>query len=143
MPHLRDEPAFCMTYGDGVGDVNITKLIGFHAEHGKLATVTAVPPTARFGRLEITNNQVLDFSEKPADEGGVINGGYFVLSPKVEKYLEDDSTIWERAPLTSLAEDRELMAFEHRGYWQPMDTLREKQELESLWSSGKAKWKTW
>jgi len=143
MPLLRDEEAFCMTYGDGVGDIDITSLVKFHASHGNLATVTAVPPSARFGRLEIENGQVHDFSEKPAGEGGVINGGYFVLSPKVEKYLEDDTTIWERTPMVSLARNDELMAFEHRGFWQPMDTLREKQELEEMWNSGDARWKVW
>lgn len=143
MPHLRDEEAFCMTYGDGVGDVDITALIAFHRAHGKLATVTAVPPAARFGRLELDEGHVTEFSEKPKGDGGVINGGFFVLSPGVEKYLQDDSTIWERAPLMQLARDGELMAWEHRGFWQPMDTLREKQQLEALWQSGNAPWKIW
>ena len=143
MPYLKDEDAFCMTYGDGVGDIDVTRLIAFHKEHGKLATVTAVPPAARFGRLEIEDRRVADFSEKPADDGGVINGGFFVLSPKVESYLEDDATIWERAPLQGLAHDGELMAYEHRGFWQPMDTIREKHELEAHWQTGAAPWKTW
>jgi glucose-1-phosphate cytidylyltransferase len=143
MPYLKDEEAFCMTYGDGVGNIDVTRSIAFHKAHGKLATVTAVPPAARFGRLDIQGGQVNEFSEKPADDGGVINGGYFVLSPKVAKYLADDSTIWERAPLMSLASDGELMAYEHKGFWQPMDTIRERQELEAYWATGKAPWKIW
>ncbi len=143
MPYLKDEEAFCMTYGDGVGDVDVARSIAFHKAHGKLATVTAVPPAARFGRLDIRGGQVSEFSEKPADDGGVINGGYFVLSPKVAKYLVDDATIWERAPLMNLASDGELMAYEHKGFWQPMDTIRERQELEAYWASGKAPWKIW
>src|SRR5262245_30102546 len=143
LPLFDHEDAFCMTYGDGVGDVDIGRLVAFHRRHGRLATVTAVPPVARFGRLELAGENVHDFSEKPAGEGGLINGGFFVLSPKVTKYLENDATIWERAPLMALARDGELMAFEHRGFWQPMDTLREKNELEALWASGKAPWKVW
>ncbi|MEZ5779735.1 MAG: glucose-1-phosphate cytidylyltransferase [Paracoccaceae bacterium] len=143
MPYLKDEEAFCMTYGDGVGNIDVTRLIAFHKAHGKEATVTAVPPAARFGRLEIVDGRVEDFSEKPAGDGGVINGGYFVLSPKVARYLEDDATIWERSPLQGLAQDGELMAFEHRGFWQPMDTIREKQELEAHWQTGAAPWKIW
>ena len=143
MPYLKDEEAFCMTYGDGVGNIDVTKSIAFHQAHGKLATVTAVPPAARFGRLDIKDGKVDEFSEKPADDGGVINGGYFVLSPKVAKYLVDDATIWERAPLMSLAKEGELMAYEHKGFWQPMDTIRERQELEAHWATGKAPWKIW
>ncbi len=143
MPYLRDEEAFCMTYGDGVGNIDVTSLVAFHKAHGRMATVTAVPPAARFGRLDIDAGQVTEFSEKPAGDGGVINGGFFVLSPKVERYLEDDATIWERAPLASLASDGELMAYEHRGFWQPMDTIRERQELEAHWATGDAPWKTW
>lgn len=143
MPHLRDEEAFCLTYGDGVGDVDIAALVAFHRSHGRQATVTAVPPAARFGRLEIEGRRVAAFSEKPAGEGGLINGGFFVLSPEVARHLEDDATIWERAPLAALAREGELMAWEHRGFWQPMDTLREKNELEALWASGKAPWKIW
>jgi glucose-1-phosphate cytidylyltransferase len=143
MPHLREEEAFCMTYGDGVGDIDVSRLMAFHKAHGKMATVTAVPPAARFGRLDIEGAQVREFSEKPAGDGGLINGGYFVLSPKVAKYLDDDATIWERAPLMGLARDGELMAYEHRGFWQPMDTIRERQELEAHWATGKAPWKIW
>ncbi len=143
MPYLKDEEAFCMTYGDGVGNVDVTRLIAFHKAHGKMATVTAVPPAARFGRLDIQGGQVREFSEKPADDGGVINGGYFVLSPRVAKYLEDDATIWERTPLMGLAREGELMAYEHKGFWQPMDTIRERQELEAYWATGAAPWKIW
>ncbi len=143
MPQLKDEEAFCMTYGDGVGDINVAGGIEFHKSHGKLATVTATPPAARFGRLEIADGQVTEFSEKPQGDGGLINGGYFVLSPDVAKHLDDDKTIWERTPLMKLAEDGELMAYEHRGFWQPMDTIRERQELEEHWATGAAPWKIW
>lgn len=143
MPQLRGEEAFCLTYGDGVGNVDVANLIKFHKTHGKKATVTAVPPPRRFGQLDIVGSRVDSFSEKPIGEGGLINGGYFVLSPEVEKYLEGDETIWERAPLTGLAEDGELMAYEHTGFWQPMDTVRERQELEEHWASGNAPWKVW
>ncbi|MGB7263647.1 MAG: glucose-1-phosphate cytidylyltransferase [Albidovulum sp.] len=143
MPLLKDEEAFCMTYGDGVGNIDVTSLLAFHKSHGKDATVTAVPPAARFGRLDIQDGRVTEFSEKPDGDGGVINGGYFVLSPKVARHLEDDATIWERAPLASLASEGQLMAFEHRGFWQPMDTIRERQELEAHWATGQAPWKIW
>jgi glucose-1-phosphate cytidylyltransferase len=141
--YLEDEEAFCFTYGDGVSDVDITKLIAFHKAHGKLATITAVRPLARFGALDIQNQKVERFIEKPANEGGLINGGFFVLSPKVIDYVENDATTWERAPLERIARDGQLMAFEHRGFWQAMDTLRDKFQLEELWESGKAPWKTW
>lgn len=140
---LKDEEAFCMTYGDGVGDIDIRAGIEFHRTHSKLATVTAVPPPRRFGQLEMQDNQVQNFSEKPVGDGGLINGGFFVLSPKVERYLEDDSTVWERSPLMNLTRDGELMAFEHKGFWQPMDTIRERQELEEHWITGNAPWKIW
>ncbi|MGB3314455.1 MAG: glucose-1-phosphate cytidylyltransferase [Albidovulum sp.] len=143
MPYLKDEEAFCMTYGDGVGNIDVSRSIAFHKAHGKMATITAVPPAARFGRLDISDGQVNEFSEKPADDGGVINGGYFVLSPKVAKHLVDDATIWERAPLMALAKEGELMAYEHKGFWQPMDTIRERQELEAHWATGEAPWKIW
>ena len=143
MPYLKDEEAFCLTYGDGVGDVNIKGLIGFHKEHGRLATVTAVPPPRRFGQLKIEGDAVADFSEKPQGDGGLINGGFFVLSPKVSRYLDGDATIWEQAPLRGLADDGQLMAYEHKGFWQPMDTIREKQELEDHCASGRAPWKVW
>lgn len=143
LPLVADDEAFCLTYGDGVGDVDLTSLVKFHSGHGKLATVTAVAPAARFGRLEIEDNAVSDFSEKPADEGGLINGGFFVLSPEVGKYLKDDHTIWEQDPLRGIAQDGELMAFQHRGFWKPMDTLRDRQQLEEMWESGDAPWKVW
>ncbi|SLN75987.1 glucose-1-phosphate cytidylyltransferase [Ruegeria meonggei] len=143
MPHLKGEEAFCLTYGDGVGNIDVRGGIDFHRAHGKLATVTAVPPPRRFGQLEMQGNQVLNFSEKPIGDGGLINGGFFVLSPEVERYLGDDSTIWERSPLMNLTHDGELMSFEHRGFWQPMDTIRERQELEEHWATGDAPWKIW
>lgn len=143
MPFLKDEDAFCLTYGDGVGDVDITALIDFHRSHGKMATVTAVPPPRRFGQLRLDGSRVSDFSEKPIGEGGLINGGFFVLSPGVGRYLDGDQTVWEQAPLRQLAEHGELCAYEHRGFWQPMDTVRERQELEEHWATGDAPWKVW
>lgn len=143
LPHVADEDAFCMTYGDGLSDVNIEKLIAFHNSHGRLATVTAVPPPSRFGQLQIEENAVTDFSEKPIGEGGLINGGFFVLSPKVGDFLEDDATIWEREPLQGIAGRGELQAYEHVGFWQPMDTLRDKRELDALWETGSPPWKVW
>lgn len=143
LPLLQDEEAFHLTYGDGVGNVDITALAAFHKAHGKLATVTSVPPPRRFGQLQIDNGAVTDFLEKPIGDGGVINGGFFVLSPKVGQYLKGDATIWERAPLQNLAQDGQLHAYEHQGFWQPMDTLRERQELEEHWESGNAPWKVW
>lgn len=141
--YVRNEEAFCFTYGDGVGDIDITATIKFHREHGKAATLTATYPPGRFGALDIKNRQVLNFKEKPKGDGAMINGGFFVLSPKVLKYINSDSTIWEQEPLMRLADDGELMAYEHQGFWQPMDTLRDKHLLEDLWSSGKAPWKKW
>ena len=143
MPYLRDEDAFCLTYGDGLGDVDITSAAAFRKAHGKLATVTAVKPPGRYGALECANRQVVKFAEKPRGDGGLINGGFFVLSPKCLDFIEGDKTSWEDAPLTSLATAGELMAFEHLGFWQPMDTLREKMLLEELWTSGSAPWKKW
>ena len=143
MPYLRDEEAFCLTYGDGVGDVDIAGQIAFHRAHGRLATVTAVPPPRRFGQLMIEGDAVSDFTEKPAGDGGLINGGFFVLSPNVARYLDGDATVWEQAPLRSLAAEGELMAWEHKGFWQPMDTIRERQQLEDHWASGHAPWKVW
>lgn len=143
LPRLAGEEAFCLTYGDGVADVDIGALVAFHRAHGRLATVTAVAPAARFGRLEIAGGAVTAFSEKPAGEGGLINGGFFVLSPQVGRHLPGDACVWEQGPLQALAAEGELMAFEHRGFWKPMDTLREKQELEAMWASGRAPWKTW
>jgi glucose-1-phosphate cytidylyltransferase len=143
-PHLDGDDVFCMTYGDGVGDVNIKELIAFHGAHGRLATLTAVHPPARFGALEIqSEDEVVDFREKPERDGDLISGGFFVLSRKVIDYIDGDQTIWERGPLERMARERQLKAFRHRGFWQPMDTLRDKSLLEDLWASGNAPWKTW
>jgi glucose-1-phosphate cytidylyltransferase len=141
--HLRDEDAFCMTYGDGVGDVDISALVAFHRAHGREATLTAAVPPGRFGALDMEGDRVASFLEKPEGDGGSINAGFFVLSPKVLDRIEDDMTVWEQEPLRNLARDGELMAFQHRGFWQPMDTLRDKQHLEALWSGEKAPWKVW
>jgi glucose-1-phosphate cytidylyltransferase len=136
-------PTFMATYGDGLSNVDIAALVGFHRAHGKLATVTAVRPPSRFGGLVLEDGAVREFSEKPQTGEGWINGGFFVFERGVFDYLTDDTTILERDPLERLAADRQLMAFQHTGFWQPMDTLREKQLLETLWSSGHAPWKTW
>ena len=141
--YVRDEEAFCLTYGDGVSDVDIAASIDYHRSHGKAATVTATYPPGRFGALDIQGGAIRSFMEKPRGDGGMINGGFFVLSPRVLDYLVDDTTVWEQQPLQGLASDGELMAFEHTGFWQPMDTLRDKIHLEELWTSGKAPWKTW
>ena len=134
---------FCMTYGDGVGSVDIGALIKFHKEHGRLATMTAVQPPGRFGALKLEGDKVLSFLEKPQGDGGWINGGFFVLNPKVIDLIEGDQAIWEREPLETLASQGELKSFFHRGFWQPMDTLRDKQNLEGLWATGNAPWKMW
>jgi glucose-1-phosphate cytidylyltransferase len=134
---------FCMTYGDGVGSVDIAASIAFHQQHGKLATMTAVQPPGRFGALELDGTSIKSFLEKPQGDGGWINGGFFVLNPKVIDLIEEDSTIWERKPLEALAKSGNLESFFHSGFWQPMDTLRDKNHLEELWSSGNAPWKTW
>ena len=141
--YIKNEDAFCFTYGDGVGDVDIRASIEFHRQHGKLATVTAVQPPGRYGALECSGDQVTGFIEKPGGDGGLINGGFFVLSAKCLDLIDGDDTRWEDKPLTHLASIGELMAFEHHAFWQPMDTLREKNLLEELWTSGKAPWKTW
>lgn len=142
-PYVQQEESFCFTYGDGVGDIDISATLDFHKQHGKAATLTATYPPGRFGALDIQQGQVLNFKEKPKGDGAMINGGFFVLTPKVFDYLTDDSTVWEQEPLINLAEDGQLMAYEHHGFWQPMDTLRDKHLLEELWQSGKAPWKTW
>jgi glucose-1-phosphate cytidylyltransferase len=134
---------FCMTYGDGVGSINITELIAFHRQHGKLATMTATQPPGRFGALQLEGQAVTSFLEKPTGDGGWINGGFFVLSAKTLELIEGDETIWERKPLETLAQTGQLQAFFHPGFWQPMDTLRDKNHLEELWQSGKAPWKAW
>jgi glucose-1-phosphate cytidylyltransferase len=141
--YIKDEEEFCFTYGDGVSDVNIRATIEFHQRHGKLATVTAVIPPGRYGALELAGDKVIRFVEKPRGDGGVINGGFFVLSPKVLDFIDGDRSSWEGAPLAHLAQNGQMMAFEHRGFWQPMDTLREKNLLEELWASGDAPWKNW
>ena len=141
--YLKDEEAFCFTYGDGVGSIDISKTIEFHKQHGKQATLTATYPPGRFGALDIRDSQVHSFKEKPKGDGGLINGGFFVLSPTVINLIEDDSCVWEQQPLMELASKRELMAFQHDGFWQPMDTLRDKVLLEELWQSGNAPWKMW
>ena len=141
--YVEDEEAFCFTYGDGVSDIDISASIAYHRAHGKAATLTATYPPGRFGALDIRDGQVHSFKEKPRGDGALINGGFFVLSPKVLPLLENDATVWEREPLQRLAEDGELMSFQHDGFWQPMDTLRDKVYLEELWDSGKAPWKQW
>lgn len=141
--YIKNEEAFCFTYGDGVGDINITSKIEFHFKHKKLATLTATYPPGRFGALDIQHNQVMSFTEKPKGDGTMINGGFFVLSPRVLDYIKDDKTVWEQEPLMRLAEEGQLMAYEHHGFWQPMDTLRDKHFLEELWRSGNAPWKLW
>ena len=140
---LVGDSTFMVTYGDGLADIDIRRLVEFHRAHGRIATVTAVRPPARFGGLTLEGDAVRNFSEKPQTDEGWINGGFFVFEPAVFDYLADDETILERDPLERLAQDEQLIAFRHEGFWQPMDTLREKQLLESLWSSGKAPWKTW
>jgi glucose-1-phosphate cytidylyltransferase len=143
-PYLKGAEDFCFTYGDGVSDVNITELIAFHRAHGLQATLTAAYPPGRFGALDIHADQrITAFKEKPKGDGGMINGGFFMLSPKVIKLIENDQTVWECEPLEALAESNQLKAFQHSGFWQPMDTLRDKNHLEELWQSGKAPWKVW
>jgi len=141
--YLENEESFCFTYGDGLSDIDITSLVNFHQMHNKLATVTAVIPPGRFGALERNGIAVKGFTEKPAGDGGLINGGYFVLSPKCLDLIDSDEMPWESYPMNKLASDGQLMAFEHDGFWQPMDTLREKYLLEKYWESGEAPWKKW
>jgi len=142
-PFLAGETEFCFTYGDGVADLDITAEIAFHRAHGRLATVTAVKPPGRYGALKLTGDRVDGFTEKPAGDGNFINGGFFILSPKCIDMIEDDSTSWEIEPVARLAAMGELKAFMHRGFWQPMDTLRDKNQLEEMWSIGNAPWKVW
>lgn len=141
--YLRQDDAFCFTYGDGVCDIDISALVSFHRRHGRWATVTAVQPPGRYGALERDGDQVTGFVEKPRGDGGLINGGFFVLSPKCLDLIDGDDTSWEGAPLTQLATMGQMIAYEHQGFWQPMDTLRDKNHLESLWDSGQAPWKVW
>ena len=140
--YVADEEMFCFTYGDGVSDVDIGASIQFHKAHGKLATLTATQPPGRFGALNLSGQKINSFQEKPQGDGAWINGGFFVLSPKVIDYIDDDATIWEKAPMELLAKEGQLDAYFHDGFWQPMDTLRDKIHLEELWQSGKAPWKT-
>jgi glucose-1-phosphate cytidylyltransferase len=141
-PYLGDE-TFMLTWGDGVSNVNLNELLSYHKGHGKLATLTAVRPTARFGHLETDGDRVIEFSEKPQTREGWINGAFFVLEPGIFDYIEDDRTHWEKEPMEQLAQNRQLMAYRHTSFWQCMDTLREKKLLEGLWESGKAPWKVW
>lgn len=141
--YVRNDEAFCFTYGDGVSDVDISATIKFHKQHGKAATLTATYPPGRFGALDIRSQQVMSFKEKPKGDGAMINAGFFVLTPRVLDYLDSDSTIWEQSPLQRLASEEQLMAYEHQGFWQPMDTLRDKNYLEELWATNQAPWKIW
>jgi glucose-1-phosphate cytidylyltransferase len=141
--YIQDEEAFCMTYGDGVSDINITELVAFHKKHGGKATISATIPPARFGALNIQGDKIVGFREKPKGDGVMINGGFFVLSPKVLDLIAGDNSSWEQGPLEALAASGDLSVFRHEGFWQPMDTLREKTYLEELWTSGNAPWKIW
>jgi len=141
--YLRDEESFCFTYGDGVADIDISAEITFHKRHGKWATITAVQPPGRYGALQMNGKQVASFTEKPRGDGGLINGGFFILSPRCLEFIAGDHSSWEVESLIRLAEEGQLMAFEHDGFWQPMDTLRDKNHLEELWQSGNAPWKMW
>lgn len=141
--HVEEETSFCLTYGDGVGDIDISGQISFHEAHGKQATVTATYAPGRFGSLEIDEGAVRSFTEKPRGDGAMINGGFFVLSPKVLDLVDGDDCVWEQGPLIALADRGQLMAYEHKGFWQPMDTLRDKNYLEELWGSGQAPWRIW
>ena len=141
--YIKNEKYFLFTYGDGVSDIDITASVKFHRQHGKMVTLTATYSPGRFGALEIKEKIVESFQEKPRGDGALINGGFFVLSPKALDYIEDNNTVWEQEPLKILAENEELMAFQHPGFWQPLDTLRDKNYLEELWAKGKAPWKIW
>jgi len=143
LPYVGDDKAFCMTYGDGVGDVDMREVIALHEAGGRLATVTATQPPGRFGSLRMEGNTVTGFQEKPVGDGGWINGGFFVLSPKVGDYIEGDATVWEREPMERLAREGQLSVYRHHGFWQPMDTLRDKMTLEAMWERGNAPWKIW
>ncbi|QAY77046.1 glucose-1-phosphate cytidylyltransferase [Sphingosinicella sp. BN140058] len=143
MSYLGDDDTFCLTYGDGVADIDIAKEIEFHRSHGKEATVAAVRPLSRFGQLDLDGDRVHAFAEKPVEEGGWINGGFFVLSRSVEKYIEGDTTVWERMPLEQLAAGDQMRAYFHDGFWQPMDTLRDRHFLEELWQKRQAPWRVW
>lgn len=141
--YLNDGEDFCLTYGDGLANINITELIKFHKSNGKIATLSAIYPPGRFGALELKEDQVTSFYEKPRGDGALINGGFFIVNKKAIDYIKDDSTIWEQEPLKNLAADGELMSFKHEDFWQPMDTIRDKHYLEELWESNKAPWRLW
>ncbi len=141
--YIKGEELFCFTYGDGLSNIDISSSIQFHREQKTLATVTATYPQAKFGALDVSENKVISFQEKPKGENGMINGGFFVLSPKVIEYIDNDNTSWEHTPLETLAKEGQLSVFKHEDFWQPMDTLRDKRYLDSLWESGNAPWKTW
>lgn len=142
--YVKDEKAFCFTYGDGLGNIDISALIKFHQAHGKQATLTATRPQGRYGALKLGNKEIVErFQEKPEGDGSWINGGFFVLSPEVIDLIKDDQTSWEEEPLMSLAKNNQLYAYKHHGFWQPMDTLREKIMLNDLWNEGNAPWKIW
>jgi glucose-1-phosphate cytidylyltransferase len=143
LPYVSGDEAFCLTYGDGVGDIDIGAVIALHKQEAGLATVTAAQPPGRFGALKTEGNKVLGFQEKPMGDGGWINAGFFVLSPKVGDYIEGDLTVWEREPMERLASEGQLRTYFHRGFWQPMDTLRDKHHLENLWGSDSAPWRVW
>ncbi|HVV27174.1 MAG TPA: glucose-1-phosphate cytidylyltransferase [Rhizomicrobium sp.] len=143
LPFVEKDEAFCLTYGDGLGDIDIPAVIDLHRREGVLATVTAAQPPGRFGALKTDGHKVLGFQEKPMGDGGWVNAGFFVLSPRVGDYIEGDNTVWEREPMERLAADGQMRAYFHSGFWQPMDTLRDRHHLESLWSSGKAPWRLW
>ncbi len=143
LPYVGNDDAFFLTYGDGVGDIDISATLALHRNSGRLATVTAMQPPGRFGALKYDGNRVTGFQEKPTGDGGWINGGFFVLSPKVGSYIAGDATVWEREPMERLAVEDQLSVHFHKGFWQPMDTLRDKRHLEELWASGKAPWKIW
>jgi glucose-1-phosphate cytidylyltransferase len=142
-PYLRDGGTFMLTYGDGVSDINLYELLSFHQRHGRLATITAVRPPARFGTMVFDGERVIDFKEKPQTQEGWINGGFFVFEPEVLDYIDGDDTVLEAEPLERLAQDRELMAFQYDGFWQCMDTLRDRNRLEALWETGNPPWKVW
>ena len=141
--YIKNEKSVCLTYGDGVADIDITKLIKYHKQKQTLATLTAVYPTGRFGALDILDGKVSSFKEKPKGDGEMVNGGFFVISPKVIDLIDGDATIWERQPIEKLAQQGQISAFEHHGFWQPMDTLRDKTYLEELWKDERAPWKIW
>lgn len=143
LPHVQDESLFALTYGDGVADIDVTAEVAFHKAHGRACTVTAVRPAKRFGAISIKEDAVCAFQEKPEDEGGWINGGFFLLSPSVGDLIEGDMTIWEREPMETLTKNDQLRAYIHRGFWHPMDTLRDRNFLEAQWAAGNAKWRVW